>query len=332
MARLPEFRTLAAGEPCPCRGTVRNARGIAGYLRPDDACAVCAGQGTVLLAFHGWTCSPEVVSGGKAFAPDGHRAVRIGGIACGCDRTRWCGRCEGARVLWSERAPARTAPKLEKCDCVVSSWAVREQPASDPRRFSCVDTFEDLWADLGCGECKGRGYVEGRTAEPVGKTEEPQPIALTAVVRGGVPSGVKVVAMLEEVERLRAEGKDVVAIIGAREGVRVIPDGKLTVLPAPSYPEINEIEGEPLTTLEAVWSFAERLWQEKNPHGRALVDRVTRCKRWPSDVPRTLLVVELGDIRCEQLLSEHPRTGEVEAMIEEAWREVSDKIARGWKP
>jgi Arc/MetJ family transcription regulator len=118
------------------------------------------------------------------------------------------------------------------------------------------------------------------------------------------------------------------------------PRGGERAEPAPpiAYPTLNppRSQGERLS-LEQVRELATRLWQERNPAGRVIVDFVSRTRKggplcYTDGRKAVLLRVELGTWSDETVFAEGPSAEDIEQNIEAAWREVSGEIARGWKP
>jgi hypothetical protein len=96
-----------------------------------------------------------------------------------------------------------------------------------------------------------------------------------------------------------------------------------------AYPSLAPHAPDPerLTTLAAVHALAEQLWREHNPAGRVVVDSATHeGERW------TLVRCSLGAWSQDVLVEVAPTRGQVDLAVGRCWREVSDRVARGWRP
>jgi hypothetical protein len=162
MTTTTPSRTLAAGEPCPCRPRARNTAGrVTGLLSPDNDCILCEGQGRV----------HEYLSG-YAFAPGSPCPCATPEVLNGRDK-RDCNVCKGAGVVgegWGSERPKLGRTHGTYCDCTATSAFLGSRP--ELRHHFRAVAGAGIWADSRCSACRGSGHREVRTVEPVGKTGE----------------------------------------------------------------------------------------------------------------------------------------------------------------
>lgn len=96
-----------------------------------------------------------------------------------------------------------------------------------------------------------------------------------------------------------------------------------------TWPPIVPREPHPerLTTLAAVQACAEERWREHHPAGTVVVDRATTTYG-----DGTLLRFDLGPWSAESVHRAGLSAQQVRVAADEAWRIVSNTVAKGWRP
>lgn len=302
--------TLAAGAPCPCRGPIPVGATGAGQLA-SASCKVCSGWGTVASRWHGWTLEGETLSPPQAPSP-----------------------------------PALGRALETACDCVLPYWRLHTERAGEPKaNWVPLDARGDYHARKGCGTCGGSGRVE-----------PPPPPSSLGHTRGSYCDCIWTNGHVGRRDCERCKGSGVIepkpagTPLSQAEVERRCTPPKLPYVPltvadealgaseSRALPIVTEwVELSPTPeparlTLAEVHALAERLWRERNPAGRVVVDQVSRRGHGAAQLLQTFLRCELDTAWAEVLFSVDPTEQQVADAIVQAWERVSDTIARGWRP